>query len=132
MKGSGMDYFVSELLKSMNIYELEDVNKFCQDILDEQCTNIYKSMHRKYKDVETWVFYIMLLRQWPTKDLGTFIDYFQRFLHTFQQLKAPFECGLVEEDIRKEKRLPTIKQMWRTLVARRVASGCDITQASLP
>ena len=103
-----MHSFVAELLKSMNAYQLEDVNKFCQDILDKECTNIYKSMHKKYKDVKIWVFYILLLQQWPTKDFGTFIDYFQQFLHMFQQLKAPFECGLNEEDFREEKRLPTI------------------------
>ena len=92
----------------MNVYLLEDVNQFCQDILDKQCSNKYKSMHKKHQDVKNWVFYIMLLRQWPTKDFGTFIDYFQRFLYMFQQFKNPFECLIMQEKIRKEKRLPTI------------------------
>ena len=94
-------------MRSMNVYGLEDVNKFCQDILDKQCSNMYKSMHKKYEDVKNWVFFIMLLRQWPTKDFGTFIDYFQRFTYMFQ-LETPLECGIVQEEIRKEKRLPTI------------------------
>ena len=100
---------MTELLKSMNVYLLEDVNQFCQDILDKQCSNEYKSMHKKYQDVKNWVFYIMLLRQWPTKDFGTFIDYFQHFLHMFHELKNIFECGSMHGEIRKEKWLPTIK-----------------------
>ena len=31
-----------------------------------------------YGKVQKWVYYIMFLRQWPTEDFGTFIDYFQR------------------------------------------------------
>ena len=98
---------MTELLKSMNVYGLEDVNQFCQDILDEfydeyECSNTYKSLHKEYQDIKNWVFYIMLLREWPTKDFGTFIDYYQHFFFTFQQLKNPYECRNIREETRKE------------------------------
>ena len=32
-----------------------------------------------YGSVRGWVFYIILQRQWPTEDFGTFIDYFQHY-----------------------------------------------------
>ena len=85
---------VKELIKVMNAYAPEDVSKFCNKIVGISCLEEYESI--KKNDVTKWVFYIMLLRQWPTQDFGTFIDYFQRYLYMFHS-DTPGECGVMAE-----------------------------------
>ena len=95
---------VKELIKAMNAYSQENVFKFCNDILDYTCSDKYDLIYieNSYKTVTKWVFYIMLLRQWPTEDFGTLIDYYQRYLYMFHW-EAPQQCEIIVEELRKEK-----------------------------
>ena len=97
---------VNEIIKIMNAYTPEDINNFCLFWLGSPCSNINENIEDN--DVTKWPFYNMLLRQWPTEDFGTIIDYFQRYLYLFHS-DATEKCGDTADELRKDNTPPSMR-----------------------